>query len=184
MNRYYFVSNDLADLKKTEEDFFSSGFTEPQLHVLSEQDSELVKYKLHEVNSFSKSDVVSGGMKGAIIGLFLAMTIIGFGMLQNASGMVTWLPFLFLAFLVFCFSTWEGGLYGIQKYNSEFRRFEPVLKQGKHVLIVDLMEHQQECLELICRKHPSLTPAGQGHARSWWMIRGQENVVSVVKSLP
>lgn len=184
MNRHYFISDDLEDLKATENDFYACGFFPPQLHVLSERDSELVKYHLHEVDSFSKSDVVHGGLIGAAIGVVIGGLIATAGVLSGAGDFAGWVPFVFLSVATFCFCTWEGGLYGIQVKNVEFRRFENVLKQGKHVLIVDAPEKQFDDLETVVQRHPKLALAGTGSPRPFWLVHGHKRFNHIVQTLP
>ena len=184
MERHYFVSDDLEDLKATEEDFYSKDFDKAQLHVLSERDSELVKYRLHEVDSLSKRDIVHSGLIGAAIGFVVALIILVAGFISGANSSVEWLPFVFLAFLSFCFCVWEGGLFGIQVKNVEFRRFSDILQDGSHVLMVDINNSQRNLLGEIIKSHPKLTIAGTGSARPGWFIRGQKGFRSFVETMP
>ena len=184
MHRHYYISDDLDDLKAAENEFYDSGFSKPQLHVLSEQDSELVKHQLNEVDSLSKSDLIHGGTIGAIIGAVISMSILGFGAFSGAATFTDWIPFLFLSCITFGFCVWEGGLFGIQVKNVEFRRFEEVLKNGMHVLLIDISEEQRSALEAVIRRHPKLNYAGVGSARPSWLIRGQNNFNSIVQTLP
>ncbi len=184
MHRHYYISDDLDDLKAAEDEFYENGFSKPQLHVLSEQDSELVKHRLHEIDSLSKSDLIHGGTIGAIIGTIIAVSILGFGAYSGAESMADWLPYFFLSVLTFGFCVWEGGLFGIQVKNVEFRRFEEVLKNGMHVLLIDISEDQRNSLESIVKNHPKLSYAGVGSARPSWLIHGQKNFSSIVQTLP
>ena len=184
MLRHYFISNDLDDLQAVEDDFYKKGFSKPQLHVLSERDSDVVKYKLHEIDSLSKSDIVHGGLVGAVIGIAIALVIMAVGLYSGAVVFSDWIPFFFLAVVSFCFCVWEGGLFGIQVKNIEFRRFEAVLQKGKHILMIDHNKAQDAVLREVIKEHPKLEDAGTGAARPWWFIRGQKNFNSVIETLP
>jgi hypothetical protein len=58
MERHYYLSDDLDDLEAVENELEAAGISTPQIHVLSENDSEVENHHLHEVDSFTKSDVV------------------------------------------------------------------------------------------------------------------------------
>src|SRR5690606_30621025 len=109
-----------------------------QVHVLSESDDEAARHHINAVNSLSKSDIIRSGLIGAAIGAILALLVLMAGFMFGAEGVEGWLPFVFLAVVIFGFCTWEGGFRGIQVQNSEFRRFSDLLKLGRHVLIVDI----------------------------------------------
>jgi hypothetical protein len=95
-----------------------------------------------------------------------------------------WLPFGFLAVIVLGFCTWEGGLIGIQIPNYQFKRFQKLLKQGKHVFFVDLDAKQESILSEIVEQHPRLKLAGTGPATPGWVVHGQEKFSKVMKTLP
>ena len=149
MLRHYFISDDLDDLEVFEEQLEKAGLSIPQIHVLSRDDSDVARHHhLHDVKSFMKQDVVHSTTWGAVIGLCafaLVMSVAYFaGWTESAAG---WMPFLFLAIIILGFSTWEGGLFGIQIPNHHFRRFERALSDGKHIFFVDLEPSQEEILK-------------------------------------
>ena len=73
----------------------------------------------------------------AVVGL--AVLVLATAFLSGwAATPVGWMPFEFLALVAFGFSGWEGGLYGLQRPNVHFRKFQDALRQGKHLLFVDV----------------------------------------------
>jgi hypothetical protein len=72
------------------------------------------------------------------------------------------------------FFTWEGGLFGIQVPNSQYRRFTTALEEGKHMLIVDVDPGQEELLKSVFAAHPRLVPAGTGNSAPRWFVRWQQ----------
>jgi len=108
MKRYYFVSENLDELAKCEQDLFGAGFVSAQVHVLSQQDAAVEKHRLHDVSSFSKFDIFHSGLVGAATGGVLAGISLSVGWMMGAATTLDWLPFMFLAFVLFGFCTWEG----------------------------------------------------------------------------
>ena len=76
----------------------------------------------------------------------------------------------YLALVLLGFSAWSGGLYGIQVPHRDFRRFEPQLREGKHVFIVDVDPEQEERLAQLVARHPQLQLAGTGRATPRWIV--------------
>jgi len=184
MRRFYYVGNDLSDLGKAAQDLHNAGFSEHQVHVLSQQDAELEKRRLHEVNPFAKRDILNAGLMGAAIGAVLATLILLSGVVFKAQSTLDWLPFVLLSVVVFFFSAWEGGFYGFQNSSAEFKRFGDSLARGYHVLLVDAEPCMREKIDHIMAYHASLLEAGEGAARPGWVIASQRNIEAFVKSMP
>ena len=72
------------------------------------------------------------------------------------------------------FCTWEGGLIGIQEPNVNFRRFQQELREGRHILLVDVAEQHEDALRRVSREHTSLEPAGEGKSTPGWVIGAQQ----------
>jgi hypothetical protein len=185
MLRHYYISDDLDDLQAIETELKAKGVCTPQIHVLSENDAEVEKHHLHAIEAVLKQDVVHSTTLGAVIGLIGASTLLVVTYLvdwhMTAAG---WLPFGFLAIIILGFCTWEGGLIGIQIPNRQFKRFQKLLKQGKHIFFVDLDAEQESILAEIVEQHPRLKLAGTGPATPGWVVYGQEKFNKVMKSLP
>ncbi len=175
MNRHYYISNNLDDLEQIEHELEASGIATEQIHVLSEQDAAIEGHHVHSVPSVLKTDVVNSGRRGLYIGLALALLVLLVayftGWTDSPAG---WVPFIFLALVLLGFSTWEGGLLGIQTPNQYFRRLQDRLRAGEHVFFVDVESSQEPLLERIIQQHPHLQPAGIGQARPYWVIAGQQ----------
>ncbi len=165
MNRHYYISNDLDDLENIENELEASGINTEQIHVLSENDADVEQHQLHDVTSFMKKDVVHSGEIGAVVGIVLAIVVLGgaylSGLTESPAG---WIPFIFLSVVILGFSIWEGGLRGIQEPNEHFRRFQKILQEGKHILFVDVEPAQEPTLESVVRQHRGLQVAGTGEA--------------------
>jgi hypothetical protein len=183
MKRHYFISDDLDDLERIELELEHGGINKPQIHVLSKDDTAVAHHKhLHNIEAVFKQDVVNGMLLGAIFGVLGAMLVMITGYMSNLPETYTWVPFYFLAIVVFGFLTWSGGFYGIQTPHKDFRRFQNDLANGKHVFIVDLDPSQEPIIQQIKAKHPHLTDAGVGDATPRWVIMGQQNFKDITTS--
>ncbi|TDF39753.1 NAD/FAD-utilizing enzyme [Alteromonadaceae bacterium M269] len=185
MKRYYYISDDLNDLESVERELEDKGFSTPQIHVLSENDAEVEKHHLHAIEAVLKQDVVHSTELGAVVGAVMATLVLLVAYLMEwhttAAG---WIPFGFLAVVILGFCTWEGGLIGIQIPNYQFKRFQKLLKEGKHVFFVDIDAEQEEALSQIVAEHPRLKVAGTGEATPGWVVHGQEKFHKAMKILP
>ncbi len=175
MNRHYYISDDLDELEAVEHELEAKGISTEQIHVLSEKDAEVEHHQVHEVPSLMKQDVVHSGEIGALVGVVLAVVVLGgaylLGWTESAAG---WVPFIFLAIVLFGFCTWEGGFLGIQIPNTHFRDFRQKLKEGKHVFFVDIEPEQEPVLAGVIQHHPKLRDAGTGEAAPHWIVAWQQ----------
>lgn len=185
MKRQYYISSDLADLREVEQELKSEGITTPQIHVLSTDDAEVEKHHLHAIEAVLKQDVVRSTRLGAVAGVIVAvliMLLVYF--LQWHMSSAGWLPFAFLSIVMLGFCTWIGGFIGIQVPNYQFKKFQQLLDDGKHVFFVDITDKQYALLERVIESHHSLVHAGTGEATPEWFVNGQEKFSKFMKAMP
>ena len=184
-SRHYYVSDNLDDLEKIEEELESRDVTVTQIHVLSENDAEVEHHHhLHAVTSVMKQDLIHSTEVGAAIGVVAAALVLLVVYFLNWAETVGWVPFIFLSIVVLGFCTWEGGLYGIQVPNKKFMRFEGDLHKGKHVFFVDIESRQESVLDEVLKDHPKLKPSGTGGATLGWWLQLQCNWRAFRKVFP
>jgi len=177
MKRHFYVSDDLDDLDRLEQELESRGVHRPQIHVFSRDDAAVEAHDhLHNIESVFKKDLVHGTLVGSWIGALLAALVLVATALSDWPASYTWMPFIFLAVVVFGFCAWSGGLYGIQVPNRDFKRFEAQLRKGKHVFIVDVDRAQEAGLARAIAAHPGLQLAGTGKAAPRWIVMGQHRI--------
>ncbi len=161
MKRHYYISDDLDELEVLEDELETDGISTEQIHVLSERDADVQQHRLNDVASLMKQDIVHSGIVGMVVGVLLALLVLGgaylLGWTDSPAG---WAPVGFLAIVIMGFCMWEGGFFGIQVQNSQFRRFKQRLEEGKHVFFVDVEPEQETRLEQAVRRHPRLIVAG------------------------
>lgn len=188
MKRYYFIDDDLDDLDDLEDELEKAGFDDLQIHVLSLDDAAVDHHDhLHSVVSLLRRDVIHSGEYGFVGGILAALLTLGvtwlFGWHETAAG---WVPFIFLAVVLFGFFTWEGGFIGFQEPNINYRRFKRELENGRHVFFVDVLADSPEeaALHEACRRHPGLKEAGIGAATPHWVLRAHRQWRHVINQLP
>ncbi|GMT40404.1 MAG: hypothetical protein IEMM0001_1139 [bacterium] len=180
MKRHYFISDSLDVLDNIEQRLEKRGIVRSQIHVLSGDDAGAENHDhLHNIESVLKFDVVHGTMLGTIAGFALAIVILAIGELTNLTATYTWTPFIFLAFVLFGFSTWFGGYHGIQIPYKDFRRFEDALCESKQVFFVEIDRDQERVLKEVTSKHPGLKKAGTGTTTPRRVVYGQDKTVNI-----
>lgn len=178
MTRYFFIGDTLDDLERFEEDLEQHGIVKPQIHVLSADDIGVAHHgHLHPVKSFMKKDVVNSTLLGAAVGAVLALAVLMIVALAGWQEQVeSWTPFVFLAMAIFGFSTWQGGLWGIQSSNVHFRQFEQALRNGQHVFFVDVPDAQAGPVKTLSRAHASVRFAGVDEGSPGWLVFSQHHL--------
>jgi len=184
MKRHYYISDDLDDLEIVERDLEAAGVSTPQIHVLSNDEAGVEEHHLHTVEGVLKKDVVHGTELGAVVGVIGAAIILAVNWYFGFAETYTWVPAIFLSVIVLGFCTWEGGLIGIQEPHTDFQRFQDQLRDGKHVLFVDIPIEQEDILHRVVTEHPKLTNAGEGAATPGWVVGAQQKWAKFVQVAP
>lgn len=174
VKRHYFVADYLDELVEIEKELLGQGFSEPQIHVLSWDDFGTETQHAHGVTSFMKRNVLKSGELGALVGALGALVVLlAAWWMGLTDSIVGWMPYVFLAIVVFGFCTWEGGFIGIQRRNKRFERFEQALNEGRHVLFVDALPHQEGTLSQVLDHYPHIEEAGSDRGTPAWIMKGQ-----------
>ncbi|MCB1728342.1 MAG: NAD/FAD-utilizing enzyme, partial [Gammaproteobacteria bacterium] len=90
MKRYYYISEDLDGLEQIERELEEAGVTTPQIHILSDDDTDLDRHKLHRVEPVLKKDVVHGTEMGALIGVLGAALVLLLAWWSGLTASFTW----------------------------------------------------------------------------------------------
>lgn len=162
MNRHYFVTTDLEDLEQVETELESAGIDTSHIHVLTKDAAGAATHHLHTVSDFMQRDVFHSAAMGASLGIMLVMFILIAASVSGAAVQVGWMPFMLLCAVLLGFSTWEGGLLGIQRPNHALQRFMGSIRKGRHVLLVDVEDRQERALSTVVAHHPALRAAHDG----------------------
>lgn len=185
MKRHYFISDNLDELEAVERELESNGLTPLQIHVLSQNDAAVEQRQLHQVMSFTKTDIVRSTLIGAAIGICVCILTVG---IAHATGVteskIGWIPVLFLSVVLLGFCTWEGGFRGIQEPNARFLSFQPALASGKHVLFVDVDANEEPMLRQVMERHPDLDGVRVEASGPHWVVTAQQKCIDFIRALP
>ena len=184
MKRHFYISDDLDDLATVARDLEAAGISKPQIHVLSNDDAGVELTQLNQVEAVLKKDVVHGTELGALAGIVSGVAVLLLFWASGLTATYTWVPAIFLAVIVIGFCTWEGGLIGIQRPHMDFRRFQEVLQQGRHILLVDVSPQNMETLRRVVDQHPGLMDAGEGDSTPGWVIGAQKKWARFLQVAP
>lgn len=177
MTRNFFISTNLDDLEHFEQDLERSGFVKPQIHLLTEYEGDAQRHHVHQVSSFMKTDIVHSTLVGAAFGAWLAVLVLLVTLI--AGWYATWvgaIPFVYLAIVLLGFSTFIGAFWGIQNSNSRTRQFDQVVRAGKHVFFVDHPQKQNQLLDDVSKRYPSMQAAGRANGASSWIVYSQQGI--------
>ncbi|HLQ86455.1 MAG TPA: hypothetical protein VK110_09920 [Salinisphaeraceae bacterium] len=177
MTRYLFTSTDLTDLAHFEQDLEQAGFVKPQIHVLTEDEAEAQRLRLHQVIPVMKTDFMHSGAIGAALGAGLAVLILLITILSGLDQtLAEGISFAYLAIFVILFCTVLGSFRGIRARNSHTRKFDRFIQAGKHVFFIDNPPGQGEQLKEISQRYPSIEMAGLYRGAPSWLVNSQQNI--------
>lgn len=178
LKRHFFISNDLDDLERLEEELEAAGIVTPQIHVLTNDDSGAHHHHhLHQVVSLMKRDLVHSTLLGAVVGVCVSTLVLAVAYFAGwTADPYGWLPWVFFAVIALGLCTWIGGLRGIDIPNVHFNKFQRALDEGKHVFFVDLEPEQSAVLNRHVRRHPTVQDAGTGEAAPHWLVFSQHRL--------
>lgn len=176
MNRYYFVTKDMDDLARVEQELEQRGVLKEQMHVLPYSDAVAEESGLESVHSLFRKDILGSlavgfGIGCAVASVFLAVMYFLF----NTAGSQTWMMLGLIALMLIAVCTWEGGLVGIESPRRQFRRFGRDLKRGFSVFFVDVNKDQEQTLATTLRGHNQLQPVGNGSGESGFLVKLRHN---------
>lgn len=168
MKRYYFVSDDLKDLALVEKELQQEGVSPLQMHLVSDSGAEAQNLGLHQVASVFRNDIIYSMLTGLAVGAVVCSLLIGIGFWLGVTGDRQWALMIIICILILGFCTWEGGLFGIQVPNRQYRRFARVIRQGRHLFFVDVARDQSQVIEATLQRHAHLKPVGRGIGEWYW----------------
>ena len=154
ITRFEYLTRDLNELEKTEQELELNGIPRAHIHVLSEDEAELQYRSIPSVPDFLKKNVVRSGFRGLLVGSILGTVALTVPYLLGWHLGATWAPFIVLAMMIVGFCTWEGGMIGLHKTNERLARYQPYVSKGSHLLMIDVTEDEKTLVDQTMRHHP------------------------------
>jgi len=149
-------SDNLDELEEVHDELVNTGIKDRQIHVLSEQEAEVSKHHMRNLNSLSRTSLFSFLMRGSVLGLFLGGTVLLASYVFGAAETVMMAPFWLAAIAAFGFTVWEAGLMGLNRINQRYETVQNELHHGEHMLILDYASKQQAFIDRVLRRHPKV----------------------------
>lgn len=162
MKRLFYLTDNIDSTEGISNDIHAAGIGDWNFHVLSRDEAGLYTHHVHSANWFQKYDLLRSGIRGGLIGIGIGILAV---IILQVTGLLGFrLPLLGMltTIVIFAmFSTWVGGLVGIQTENYKVARFHDALDQGKYLIMVDIdVGQEQNIKELMARRHPEAKPVG------------------------
>jgi len=162
MRRLYFLAPHIKSAKAIFHDLLLARVDDHHVHVISKDESQLVKEDLPAATLFEKSDLVPAFERGLVVGFAsgLAVSVFGVAMtpfdVQLGGGAILAIT-LFGAF----FGAWISSMIGISLHNSHLKGFEKAIEKGEYLFIVDIPKSRMpEITKLMKRHHPEADNEG------------------------
>lgn len=156
MKCVYYLSPTLKSTQQISDDLHGIGVDDWFLHIVSKNESELSKEKLHSSNYIETLDVIRNGLIGAASGFTAGIAAALLAMLVEPFGPdMHWFGYIAIVFVLSCFGAWVGGLVGIASENKKLTNFRADIDAGKYLILIYAKKHQEEAVkQMMTTKHP------------------------------
>jgi len=156
MRRLYFLAPHLKSAKAIFHDLLLARIDDHHVHVVSNDESQLVKEELPAATLLEKTDIVPAFERGLVIGFACGVVISFIGVvlspfnIQLGGGSI-----LAITLSGAFFGAWASSMIGISLHNSHLKGFEKAIEKGEYLFIVDIPKSRiPEIKKLMKRHHP------------------------------
>jgi len=154
--RLYFLLPDLPSARKTMDDLLLARIEERHIHFLAKPGAPMDG--LHECNVLQSTDLVHGAQTGLIAGAVLGCAVGGAAAYFLLGESRLQIPIALVGALL---GAWFSSMVGSALPNSRLKQFEPMIAEGKLLLMVDVPEHSvEEVKTILGRDHPEAVSGG------------------------
>jgi len=164
MKRFYFVSDDLSELRAAEQELEACGIPHEQIHHLDAAEIFEEKQQMQHGLMLGQKEVVRSTLRGGFVGLVLGALLLYLSWWGGGTEQLGWSPFLLIALLVLLFTLWEGSFLGLKAVRGKFNAFLKTVRHGKHAIVVEIHGKQESVLRKVTRTHAHIYLAGFGAA--------------------
>ncbi|MFT5085171.1 MAG: hypothetical protein ACI9Y1_003229 [Lentisphaeria bacterium] len=144
MKRYYYISDNLTELKSFEGELEAKGVERVHIHVLSDNQAAVDSLHINSVGSFWGARHCALWCNWFVdwsTGRGDNFVVVCLCRKQRSGGQFASRHFGIYFFRLLCVGRW---LVGHSKAQQELLRFENLLHAGKHILMVDVHAQQEE----------------------------------------
>jgi hypothetical protein len=156
----YYVMPDLASARKIMDDLLLARVEERHIHCLARRGTSMDG--LHEANVLQKTDLVHGAQLGLVLGALLGCAggavLVAFVLTADHWQIATVLGTTIIGALL---GMWVSSMVGSSIPNSRLQQFEPMIEEGRILLMIDVPEHKvEEIKTLLGQRHPEAQDRG------------------------
>jgi hypothetical protein len=158
--RLYYVIPDLASARRIMDDLLLARVEERHIHCLARSGTPMKG--LHEANVLQKTDLVHGAQVGLLLGALLGC-VVGGAVVWYFPVAGIWQTVTVLAATIIgaLFGIWVSSMVGSSIPNSRLQQFQPMIDEGKILVMVDVPEHRtEEIRSLLDERHPEAQDRG------------------------
>jgi len=148
MKRLYYLTDQIEYAEHISAELIVNGIDAHQIHVLSKDSGGMITRHLNGLNVFARLDFIRGALSGLLIGLLIALTALLLGHFFFGFDFSGFAQFGFVVLLLLL-GTWVGGLVGFSNENIHLRRFQREIKEGRHLLMIDVGVHQERTVHTL-----------------------------------
>jgi hypothetical protein len=158
--RLYYVMPDHASARRMMDDLLLARIEERHIHCLARSGTPMEG--LHEANVLQKSDLVHGAQLGLLLGALLGCVVGGAVVWYfPVAGIWQTVTVLGGAIVGALFGVWVSSMVGSAIPNSRLQQFEPVIEEGRILVMVDVPEHRvEEIKTALGERHPEALHRG------------------------
>ncbi|HXF78324.1 MAG TPA: DUF1269 domain-containing protein, partial [Usitatibacter sp.] len=130
------------------------------MHFLARRGTDLGE--LHEASYLQKTDTVHGAFVGFVLGGIMGVLVGALLVNYPALGVNLQMGAVLVASIVGAgLGTWVASMVGLQVPNSRLKRFDPEIREGKVLLMLDVpAARYEEVRGIIARTHPEAVDQG------------------------
>ncbi len=162
MRRLYFLAPHLSSAKAIFHDLLLARVDDHHVHVISKDESQLVKEELPAATLLEKSDLVPAFERGLVTGFALGLVLSVIGVVLTPFGIeLGGGAILAITLSGAFFGAWVSSMIGISLHNSHLEGFEKAIAKGEYLFIVDVPKSRMpEITKLMKQHHPEADSEG------------------------
>lgn len=156
MKCLYYLTSNLDSTRHITDDLHKAGIDDWFIHVLSKNESELNKEKIHSSNYLEQLDILRYGIIGAIAGFIVGLMVAWFVDSVKPFGPdAPAIVYYAIIGVLTLFGAWEGGLTGIASENKKIALFHDDLEVGGYLILIYARKASEELIKKVMEsRHP------------------------------
>lgn len=160
MQRLYFLTPDANVTSNIANELGELGLSREQIHVAAKDQKQLDDLGLQETTLVQTSDAMHAAQRGLLVGVPLGLVIGIIAAIVLSLPSQTGYLALIVGMGVFggLFGLWASTMIGVSVPDAKVKKFQPELKRGAFLMMVDLASDQEEAkiVDIIHRHHPEV----------------------------